>query len=84
MKFDSIIKLFDPCSFLIAYFREAEIQCAMWSFQKNISNILNSIYVEQKVELFSVYEDELKGNYENNARLFENKASDTLNVLLSN
>ena len=56
----------------------------MWSFQKNISNILNSIYVEQKVELFSVYEDELKGNYENNARLFENKASDTLNVLLSN
>ena len=48
----------------------------MWSFQKNISNILNSIYVEQKVELFSVYEDELKSNYENNAKLFENKASE--------
>lgn len=43
----------------------------MWSAQKNISNILNSIFVEQNIELFSVYEDEIKKNYQ--AKFFDNK-----------
>ena len=37
----------------------------MWSSQKNIFNILNSIFVEQKFELYPDFRNELKKNYEN-------------------
>jgi hypothetical protein len=37
----------------------------MWSSQKNITNVLNSIFVEQKFELYTDLKNELKKNYEN-------------------
>jgi hypothetical protein len=37
----------------------------MWSSQKNIFNTLNSIFVEQKFELYPEFRNELKKNYEN-------------------
>lgn len=42
----------------------------MWSAQKNISSILNSIFVEQKYELYPDFKNELKKNFEN---FFKNK-----------
>ena len=52
----------------------------MWSAQKNLSNILKSIFVQQNVELFSIYEDEIKSNYDKSKKLFANKVTSFFNL----
>lgn len=52
----------------------------MWSAQKNLSNILNSIFVQQNIELFSVCEDEIKKSFSSN--FFDNKVSENSSFFL--
>ncbi len=47
----------------------------MWSTQRNLSNLINSVLYNRKYDLFHVFEEELNKNFNNFVDILKNAVS---------